>query len=297
METGRCIFLHKPQNKASGSPLWLQNSPGENSPWLLFIAKKIIIMHIKGPAFNYDKFGQKYSGYRRTEPAIAAYIQTALGQARSIINVGAGSGSYEPEDKYVVAVEPSAVMRAQRLAMGKTPALIGKADALPFDDGSFDAAMAMVTIHHWPDMAKGLREMRRVTKGPVLIMTFDPESLDNFWMADYAPELIAVEKQRYPKIGFVTEALGGKAEVIPVPVPFNCIDGFQEAFFGRPEAFLEKEVRMAQSAWGFLSAEEEEAIVDKLAYDLQSGAWDQKYGHYRQQAEITCALRLIVCYP
>src|ERR1700753_1377993 len=119
-------------------------------------------MKITDPAFNYDKYGTQYSGQRRTEPQIAAYIINALGDAKTVLNVGAGAGSYEPEDRYVIAVEPSEAMRAQRLAHHKIPAVIGKADALPFDDRSFDAAMALVTVHHWPDMKKGLQELRRV---------------------------------------------------------------------------------------------------------------------------------------
>ncbi len=251
-------------------------------------------MRIDNPAFNYDQFGQQYSGYRRTDPDIAAYVNQALGDARTVLNVGAGAGSYEPADRYVTAVEPSAVMRAQRLQQGKVPAINGKADHLPFDNHSFDAAMAMVTVHHWPDMDKGLKEMRRVTKGPVVVMTFDPTALDNFWNAHYFPELIAVEKARYPTIDFIQHSLGGNTEVVPVPVSLDCVDGFQEAFYGRPEAFLEKEVRLSQSAWGFLPDDVQEALVERLRTDLASGAWDRQYGHFRTQPFFTCALRLII---
>lgn len=123
-----------------------------------------IIMKITDPAFDYDKYGQQYSGRRQTEPQIAAYIYKALGDAQTVINIGAGAGSYEPEDRYVIAVEPSIAMRAQRLTNHKVPAVIGTADALPFDDQSFDAATAFVTLHHWPDIKKGLKELRRVTR-------------------------------------------------------------------------------------------------------------------------------------
>lgn len=152
-------------------------------------------------------------------------------------------------------------MRSQRLKAQKVPAINGTADSLPFDDNSFDASMAMVTVHHWPDMNKGLKELRRVTREQVIIMTFDPDALDNFWNAHYFPELIEVEKSRYPKIDFITKAFGGKCTVQSIPVPFDCVDGFQEAFYGRPEAFLKKEVRLSQSAWGFLSEE----VEDRLA--------------------------------
>ncbi len=251
-------------------------------------------MKIQNPAFNYDKLGHKYSGHRQTEPRIAEYVNRALGNAKTVLNVGAGSGSYEPNDRYVIAVEPSAVMREQRLEKNKNPAIHAKGDNLPFDDNSFDATMAMVTIHHWPDMAKGLKELRRVTKEQVIIMTFDPEALDNFWNVHYFPELIAVEKGRYPSIAFMKNSLGGNCEVVKIPIPLDCIDGFQEAFYGRPEAFLEKDVRLSQSAWGFLSEEVENTLVKRLEDDLISGEWDKKYGHYRTQPYFTGALRLII---
>ena len=208
--------------------------------------------------------------------------------------VGAGAGSYEPSDKYVIAVEPSGAMRAQRVKAGKVPAINAKADNLPFDDSVFDASMALVTVHHWPDLNAGLKELRRVTKGEVIIMTFDPNELDNFWNANYFPELIAIEKARYPSIDTIIHSVGGSCEVIPVPVPLDCIDGFQEAFYGRPEAFLEKEVRKSQSAWGFLPPGVEEKLVASLETALRSGEWDRKYGHYRSQPTFTCALRLII---
>ncbi|HCS20860.1 MAG TPA: SAM-dependent methyltransferase [Bacteroidetes bacterium] len=254
-------------------------------------------MKIENPAFDYDKLGQKYSGYRQTDPRIAEYVTRALGDAKTILNVGAGAGSYEPADRYVIAVEPSQVMRAQRGKNAKVPAINAKADHLPFDDKTFDASMAMVTVHHWPDIAKGLRELRRVTRGQVIIMTFDPNELDNFWNAAYFPELIAVEKARYPTINFIENALGGNCEIVPIPIPLDCIDGFQEAFYGRPEAFLEKEVRLAQSAWGFLPEGVEDRLVSALKDDLESGAWDKKYGHFRSEATFTCALRLVISRP
>ena len=254
-------------------------------------------MEIIDPAFNYDKYGQKYSNQRQTDPRIAAYINTALGTAKTVLNVGAGAGSYEPEERYLVAVEPSAVMRYQRKISNRVPAVIGTADSLPFDDDSFDASMALVTVHHWPDIKKGLQELRRVTKQQVIIMTFDPDSLDNFWNAQYFPEVIEIERRRYPKIDVLIDVLGGRCEVQPIPIPFDCVDGFQEAFYGRPEAFLDKEVRKAQSAWGFLPEGEEGKIVDRLRGDLQSGAWDRKFGQFRSQRSFTCALRLVIAYP
>jgi len=249
---------------------------------------------IENPAFDYDQFGQTYSGHRATDPRISEQVFKALEGATTILNVGAGAGSYEPLDKYVVAVEPSAEMRKQRLLNGKTPAIDATAESLPFDDNSFDASMAMVTVHHWPDMEKGLRELKRVSKKKVVIMTFDPDGLDDFWNAHYFPELVAVEKQRFPKNDLVINALGGHCDIVPVPIPIDCVDGFQEAFYGRPEAFLSKEVRLNQSAWGFLPAGTEEQIVQRLADDLTSGEWDRKYGEHRSMPTFTGALKLIV---
>lgn len=254
-------------------------------------------MKIENPAFNYDRFGKTYSGHRKTDRRIAARVNQAIGDAKTILNVGAGSGSYEPDDKYVVAVEPSAVMRKQRIQNGKMPAINGFAANLPFDDQSFDASMAMVTVHHWPDIAQGLQEMRRVTKGKVIVMTFDPESLDDFWNAEYFPELIAVEKARYPKIKTITDALGGYCEIVKVPILLDCTDGFQEAFYGRPEAFLQEEVRLSQSAWGFLPVGLEEELAARLESDLISGKWDEKFGHFRTLPECTFALRLVISTP
>ncbi len=251
-------------------------------------------MRIENPAFNYDKLGQKYSGHRQTDPRIAEYVNNALGNAKTVLNVGAGAGSYEPQNRYVVAVEPSFVMREQRLKNNRTPAINAKGDNLPFDDNSIDATMAIVTIHHWPDIDKGLKELKRVTKEQVIIMTFDPDTLDNFWNASYFPELITVEKARYPSIDFIKNSLGGKCEVVEIPIPLDCIDGFQEAFYGRPEAFLDKEVRLSQSAWGFLSDDVQTKLVKRLDDDLKSGEWDKKYGHFRTEPTFTCALRLII---
>jgi SAM-dependent methyltransferase len=240
-------------------------------------------IQITDPAFDYDRFGHQYSRHRRTDPRIAAQVCSALGNARTVLNVGAGGGSYEPDDRYVVAVEPSVSMRAQRLAAGKVPAINATGQSLPFDDNAFDAVMAMVTIHHWPDIPAGLRELRRVARDRVVIMTFDPAALPLFWNIEYFPELIAVEAARYPTMQQITDGLGGSCSIIPVAVPLDCTDGFQE-----------KEVRAAQSAWGFLPEGLEEVLVSRLAEDLASGGWDKKWGHCRTQPTFTGALRLVV---
>ncbi len=251
-------------------------------------------MKIENPAFNYDQTNLIYSARRQTEPGIAVYINKALRDAKTVLNIGAGAGSYEPSDRYVIAVEPSLTMRMQRLDLQKSPALNATSDHLPFDDQSFDAATAFLTIHHWPDIKKGLDELRRVVRNQIIIMTFDPDALDDFWNAAYFPEVIDVEKQRYPTIEELARMLGDKTEVQKIPVPLNCVDGFQEAFYGRPEAFLEKEVRHAMSAWGFIPADQQEQMVKRLADDLRSGEWDRKYGHLRTQPEFSGALRLVI---
>jgi SAM-dependent methyltransferase len=177
------------------------------------------------------------------------------------------------------------------------PALMGTADAIPFDDAAFDAAMAILTVHHWKDRAKCLREIRRVTRGPIVILTFDPEASTEFWMGDYAPELVEVERIRYGRISSITDVLGERCEIRAIAVPRDCTDGFQVSFYARPAAFLQKEVRKSQSAWGFLSAETEHRIVGALASDIESGAWVRKYGHLLERSEIDCQLRLIIAHP
>jgi hypothetical protein len=242
--------------------------------------------------FDYETHGQGYGVIRQTDPRIAAHVHRALGDARTVINVGAGTGSYEPEDRYVVAVEPSASMRAQR-PPGRVPAIDARAEELPFDEGSFDASMAMVTVHQWGDIEAGLRELRRVSRGSVVVLTFDGDDLDRFWLADYVPELMDAERSRYPGLDRICEVLGGRTTVTTVPVPADCVDGFTEAFYLRPEAFLDPLVRKSQSAWGFVGPGVEERFVGDLSADLSSGDWDRKYGSLRGQAQYEGSLRLV----
>ena len=243
--------------------------------------------------FDYESGGGSYGLRRRTDPRIAAHVIAALGDARTVVNVGAGTGSYEPDDRHVLAVEPSASMRSQR-PLHRAPAINARAEQLPFDDDSFDAAMAMVTIHQWTEPETGMRELRRVSRGPVVILTFDGQALDRLWLAEYAPELIAAESRRYPRIDSIREVLGGFTTVTEVPVPFDCVDGFTEAFYGRPEAFLDPEVRRSQSAWGFVDRAAEDRFVAKLRADLASGKWERSHGVLRTQSDFIGALRLIV---
>jgi SAM-dependent methyltransferase len=246
--------------------------------------------------FDYDRHGAGYARQRRTDPRIAARVHAALGEARTVINVGAGAGSYEPEDRHVVAVEPAAAMRAQR-PRHLAPAVNATAEHLPFDDDAFDAAMATVTVHQWGDTERGLRELRRVSRGPVVILTFDGDALDLLWLAEYVPELIAAERRRYPPIDLIASLIGPRADVRPVAIPIDCVDGFTEAYYARPEHFLDPRVRASQSAWGFVDDIAEARAVDTLRHDLDSGAWDERFGHLRRQPEFPGALRLIIGQP
>lgn len=250
-----------------------------------------------GPAgdFDYERAGAGYSLRRRPDPSIAALVRRSLGHAKTVINVGAGAGSYEPDDLDVTAVEPSAMMRSQR--RGDRPAIDAVAEDLPFGDATFDAAMASVTVHQWLDRDKGLREMRRVARGPVLVLTFDPDALDRFWLAHYAPELIEAERARYPTIEHIGQVLGGGTEVIDVQIPRECTDGFTEAYYARPESFLDDGVRNSQSAWSFVSADDAAASVGALGHDLSSGEWDRRFGVLRQQPYFVGSLRLLVNFP
>ena len=246
--------------------------------------------------FDYDSHGAGYAAQRRPDPRIAARVHAALGSARTVLNVGAGAGSYEPADRYVIAVEPSAAMRAQRPPHA-VPAIDARAEDLPFDDGCLDAAMATVTVHQWADTARGLSELRRVARGPVVVLTFDGDALDRFWLAEYAPELIAAERRRYPPIDAIAAAVGATCEVYEVPIPADCLDGFTEAFYARPERFLDDAVRAAQSAWGFVDDTVIARFTRRLHADLADGAWDERFGHLRTQPEFLGSLRLLVGMP
>lgn len=253
-------------------------------------------MTVRAGDFDYGDHGRAYSAHRRTEPRIAERVHDALGPARTVLNVGAGTGSYEPADRYVVAVEPSAAMRAQRSA-DRVPAIDVAAEQLPFDDGAFDSSMAICTIHQWRDFTVGLRELRRVTIGPVVILTFDPDALDRFWLAEYTAELIAAARKRYPAIDSVRAALGGNCVVVTVNTPLDCVDGFVEAYYGRPEQFLDPGVRQAQSAWGFVTRDEEKRALDRLHDDLRTGEWERRHGELRTTGQYAGALRLVVARP
>ena len=242
---------------------------------------------------NYGVIGMRYTDFRRPDPRIAKLIEKALGDAHTVLNVGAGAGSYEPTDRIVTAVEPSASMRSQR-PPHLPPAIDAVAERLPFPDDSFDASMSTFSVHQWKDLDAGLRELRRVTRGPVVIMTCEPTELDRFWLQLYCPEALAVEAGRYPPTQKIAFALGKRSEVLAVPIPLDCTDGFNEAYYGRPEMLLSPEARLACSAWSFVDGGIVQRFEESLGDDLKSGEWDKRFGHLRSQPSFLGSLRVIV---
>jgi len=238
---------------------------------------------------RYDRIGLNYSELRKPDPRIAARIEAALGESRTILNVGAGAGSYEPAGREVTALEPSVEMIRQR----STPAAAvvqGRAEDLPFADRSFDGSMAVLTVHHWSDPAKGLGEMRRVTRGPVVILTYDP-SFRGFWLADYFPALVALDEAQMPDMAEYERRLGPVA-IAPVPIPNDCSDGFLCAYWRRPAAYLDPRVRAAMSSFWALG-DLSEALA-RLKEDLDSGAWAERYGDLLALEALDCGYRLVV---
>lgn len=195
---------------------------------------------------RYDKIGINYDQLRLPDPRIARQINHALGTAATVLNVGAGTGSYEPTDRQVTAVEPSMEMIRKRKPSA-APVIQASAEHLPFEDQSFDAAMAILTIHHWPDKAAGLREIRRVTRGPIVLLTFDPAHRP--WLTDYLPELVSLDEGQMPKMSQYEDWLGS-VTVEPVPVPHDCTDGFLYAYWRRPEAYLDERIRSGALLFG-----------------------------------------------
>jgi SAM-dependent methyltransferase len=238
----------------------------------------------------YDAIGTTYTATRRTEPRIAAQIWAALGDARSVLNVGAGTGSYEPSDRHVLAVEPSAVMRSQR-PPDAAPCLAATAEKLPFDDNSFDAAMAVATIHHWQDPIAGLREMRRVARR-VVVFTYDLSCLRQFWLTrDYLTELPDLLRGR-PSLSEHARAIGARIE--PVLIPWDCVDGFFEAYWRRPEAYLDEGVRRGISVWATLGPDVEQHAVRQLGDDLASGRWAERNRDLANLDAADLGLRLLI---
>ena len=243
---------------------------------------------------EYDASRAAYTATRRTDPRIAAFIERALGDARTVLNVGAGAGSYESPDREVIAIEPSATMRAQR-PPDAAEAIDARAEELPLDDDSVDAGMAILTLHHWSDPLRGLRELRRVARGPVVVLTFDPAAAESLWLVrDYLPELAAIDRGRFPTIEETIDALGGNASVERVPIPHDCRDGFLGAFWRRPERYLEPAVRPGISTFGELEPGVLQRGLERLRNDIDSGAWRRRYGGLLTLEELDIGYRLLM---
>lgn len=237
---------------------------------------------------KYDRIGLNYAELRRPDARLAALIHCALGSAQSVLNVGAGTGSYEPTDRAVTAVEPSREMTRQRRTTA-AKVIQASADALPFADKTFGAAMAILTIHHWPAKEEGLREMRRVTRGPIVLLTFDPSHRP--WLSDYLPELAKLDEAQMPAMSDYERWLG-PVRFKPVPVPHDCTDGFLYAYWRRPAAYLDPRIRSGSSSfWAIGNAE---AGLEKLRRDLETGEWQRRYADLLALDAYDAGYRLVV---
>jgi SAM-dependent methyltransferase len=236
----------------------------------------------------YDRIGIGYAELRREDPRIAAAIHAALGDARSVLNVGAGAGSYEPRDRDVTAVEPSEVMIAQR-PPGAAPVVRASAEALPFEDGSFDATMAVLSDHHWPDREAGLRELRRVARGRTVVFQWDSAADLGWLVRDYLP-------WHFPRTLTAADIADiiGATRIEPVPIPHDCTDGFLSAYWRRPRAYLDPRVREAISVFRLLPEADVEEAMRRLRDDLDSGAWERRNGALLDRTELDLGYRLII---
>ncbi|MEO1039239.1 MAG: class I SAM-dependent methyltransferase [Pseudomonadota bacterium] len=238
----------------------------------------------------YDAIGAGYAGRRRPDPRIGARIDEALGSARTVLNVGAGAGSYESRSRQVTALEPAWTMIAQR-PQDAAPVVQGRAEALPFAEGAFDAVMAVLTVHHWTDKALGLAELRRVARDRIVVLTFDPV-FRGFWLTDYLPGLIALDEAQMPPLSVFEKAWGGAIAVQPVPIPHDSLDGSLCAYWRRPQAYLDPDVRKAISSFWALG--DVSTSLQRLERDLVSGAWRARYGGLLEKAEMDLGYRLVV---
>ncbi|MEM8682877.1 MAG: class I SAM-dependent methyltransferase [Pseudomonadota bacterium] len=237
----------------------------------------------------YDDIGIGYATRRQPDPRIASAIHRALDDAASILNVGAGAGSYEPRDRNVTALEPSAEMLLQR-PEGAAPAVQGWAESVPFEENSFDACLAILTMHHWRDQDRGLEEMLRVARERVVIFTFDAR-IQSFWLYDYFPEFAAMDREWGPEVNRIASQFP-ECDVRTVPIPHDCVDGFLCAYWRRPEAYLQADVRAAISS--FSKLDDPEAGLSRLRKDLESGRWHELYGGLLGKTELDGGYRLIV---
>ncbi|HUZ83923.1 MAG TPA: methyltransferase domain-containing protein [Gaiellales bacterium] len=244
---------------------------------------------------RYDRLGTTYIATRREDRELADQIHAALGEGRTLLNVGAGAEGYEPRDRTVLAVEPSPVMIAQRPA-DAAPAVLAAAERLPFVDGSFDVAMALHSVHHWNDLAAGLSELRRVARR-VVVVVGDAQVIDRLWLtAEYFPGMaFCARRELRPQA--IAERLGGRTEIRPLRVPVDCVDGFPEAFMARPEAYLDPDVRRNMSTFRLLPEDPLAAGAVRLRQDLASGVWDARHGDLRRLSHLDTGLRIVVSDP
>ena len=255
---------------------------------------KALVSGLSSGAPRYDRIGVGYSAYRAADPRIADAVLAALGDARTVVNVGAGTGSYEPTDRPVIAIEPSIAMALQR-APARVPAVLGVAESLPLADQTVDAAMAILTMHHWTDPSRGLAELRRVARRRIVLVTIDVAVESKMWLLrDYVPELVLRDREEFPTVDRLQAELAGSTQVITLPVPSDCRDGFLLAFWSRPEAVLNANARSATSGFARMDDAAEAAAIARLDNDLRSGAWDARYGHLRSLSELDVGLRLLV---
>ncbi len=254
---------------------------------------KALVTKMSTSGVRYDVIGPGYADYPRSDPRVAAAVHAALGDARTVVNVGAGTGSYEPRDRPVIPIEPSTAMALQR-DPSLTPAVLGVAESLPLADGSADAAMAVLTMHHWADVQRGIGELVRVARRRIVLLTIDPTVQADMWLfRDYVPEIAARDSHELPSIAWITAAANAPTRVVTVPVPADCSDGFGLAFWSRPEAVLDPGARAATSGFARMDKRREAAAVARLAGDLESGAWDRAHGHMRTLPSLDVGLRLI----
>jgi SAM-dependent methyltransferase len=247
---------------------------------------------------RYDAIGHGYSSTRREDPELRERIHAALGDSRTVVNVGAGTGSYEPSDRHVIAIEPSDVMAGQRPA-GRVPALRGTAAPLPLRDHSVDAAMAVLTIHHWDaQQGPGVRELRRVARGPVVIVTFDADVCAEWWLyRDYLPEAAALDRATFPPIDELIGWLGGHVRVEPIMNSRNTPDWTLGSFWAHPERVLDAEARRATSGFARMDAVVVDRVVAEIERDIDNGVWDARNGHLRTLPEYDVGMRLLIAHP
>ena len=240
----------------------------------------------------YDRIGAGYRTRRRTDARIAERLLDALGDARTILNVGAGAGSYEPADRRVIAVEPSMTMIAQRPPEA-APCVRAIGEALPFADDSFDAVLGVLTVHHWERLDEGLRELRRVARKRVVLLTWDPECDEQFWLTrDYLPEALAVDRARFPKLTVLEKFLGPLA-VSRLLIPADCTDGFRGSYWKRPSAYLDPEIQRSISSFAMLDPRVVAKFSQALARDLTSGLWSTRNADLATCDEFDMGYRIV----